>query len=245
MVQKLIAGNWKMNGLPSDIGQIHAIKAGLEDTPLSCELLLCPPSPLIMQYAAHAGDAFAIGAQDCHMNTSGAHTGDVSAALLKASGASYVIVGHSERRTDHSESDEVVAGKAIAGLDAGLTPIICVGETLEERRSGEAVSVVCAQISKSSASVLGQSYVIAYEPVWAIGTGLTPSIDEIAQMHSGIRAHLISVDAQKGAETRILYGGSMKPGNAAEILAVDHVNGGLIGGASLKSDDFLAIARAA
>ena len=233
-MKKLIAGNWKMNGLSAAKAEIDQLSA--KCTPANLEkadILICPPAP-ILSLIADAGKSAAIaaGGQDCHANTSGAHTGDISCEMLKDAGATYVIVGHSERRADHAESDEQVLNKAKAAQGAGLMPIICVGETEAERKSGKAVSVVLSQL-KGSLPEDGPR-VIAYEPVWAIGTGLVPTLDDIAEMHSAIREFV-------GPDTHILYGGSVKPGNAAEILTVANVDGALVGGASLKADDFFGI----
>ncbi len=233
---KLIAGNWKMNGLAAGITELDALLAA--GAPAGVELLLCPPATLVAAFAARAGGrAVVIGAQDCHPAPSGAHTGDIAAEMLADAGASYVIVGHSERRADHGETNELVQAKALAAHRAGLTPIVCVGETLEQRDAGETLAVIAGQLAGSvPADIPG--LVIAYEPVWAIGTGRTPTVEQVAEVHAAIAA-------QMGAGTRILYGGSVKPGNAAELLNVPHVHGALVGGASLKAADFLAIAAGA
>lgn len=236
----MIAGNWKMHGDRTSLAffdhpELRAVRRDVEG-------LICPPATLLAPCVAAAGQGgLLIGGQDCHANSSGAHTGDVSAEMLADSGARYVIVGHSERRTDHGESDAGVKAKAEAVLRAGLTPIICVGETLEQREAGPtgAFKTVEAQLANSIPET-SESIVIAYEPVWAIGTGKTASIQDIADMHAYIRA---SID--RGETRRILYGGSVKPGNASEILALDDVDGALVGGASLKADDFAAIIAAA
>lgn len=233
---KLIAGNWKMNGLAARISELDALLAA--EVPNGVELLLCPPATLVAAFAARAqGHAVAIGAQDCHTQVSGAHTGDISAEMLADAGARYIIVGHSERRADHGESDALVHEKALAVHRAGLTPIVCVGETLAERDAGETLSVIARQLMGSvPADIPG--LVIAYEPVWAIGTGRTPTTEQVAEVHAAIAAQAVP-------GTRILYGGSVKPANAAELLNVPHVNGALVGGASLKAADFLAIASGA
>ncbi len=230
---KLIAGNWKMNGLKAGIAELDALLAAAP--PAGVELLLCPPATLVAAFAARAmGGTVRIGAQDCHPAASGAHTGDISAEMLADAGAAYIIVGHSERRADHGESNETVHAKALAAHRAGTTPIVCVGETLAERDAGETLAVIAAQLAGSvPAGIPG--LVIAYEPVWAIGTGRTPTTEQVAEVHAAIAA-------QAPAGTRILYGGSVKPGNAAELLNVPHVHGALVGGASLKAADFLAIA---
>lgn len=236
----LIAGNWKMNGTDESVAVIDAIVAGAPDGP---ELFICPPATLIQRLC---GRGLAIGGQDCHAEASGAHTGEISAPMLRDAGASAVIVGHSERRADQGESDAMVAKKALAARRAGLLAIICVGETEAERDAGAALSVVARQINGSVPDgARGADTVIAYEPVWAIGTGRTPDTPEIAEVHHAIRAQLVERFGDEGAAMRVLYGGSMKALNAAEILAIDDVDGGLIGGASLKAEDFLGIAAQA
>lgn len=233
----LIAGNWKMNGLSGALGEAEKL-AGLAGGERGAETLICPPATLVAAMARRLkGTAVRIGGQDCHAKASGAHTGDISAEMLKDAGADYVIVGHSERRQDHGETDAIVRAKAEAARRAGLTPIVCVGETADQRKAGRQNAIVGAQIEGSLPLGAG-SLVIAYEPVWAIGTGLTPTSADIADMHAFIRA-------RAGAEVRILYGGSVKPQNAAEILALANVNGALVGGASLKAEDFFAIIAAA
>ena len=238
-MKPLIAGNWKMNGLAASVAEIESLIAKFSGAaPEDRDVLICPPATLIAHFAkAYSDEAIQFGGQDCHANESGAHTGDVSAEMIADAGAGFVIVGHSERRADHGESDATVNAKATAALRAGLTPIICVGETEAERKSGDALKVVGSQL-KGSLPETTQDYVIAYEPVWAIGTGLTPTSDDIAEMHAFIREN-----APSG--TRILYGGSVKPGNAEEILSIDNVNGALVGGASLKASDFHPIVMAA
>ncbi len=238
-MKSLIAGNWKMNGLAASASEVEALLAKMGGAvPADRDVLICPPSTLVASFASRYSDeGVQVGGQDCHQNASGAHTGDISAAMLADAGASHVIVGHSERRADHAETDDVVKAKAAAALKAGLTPIICVGETREQREAGEATDVVGNQLTGSLPDA-GGVYVVAYEPVWAIGTGLTPTNDDIAEMHDFIRAR-----TPEG--TRLLYGGSVKPGNAKEILAISNVNGALVGGASLKADDFYAIIAAA
>lgn len=235
----LIAGNWKMHGLAASIEEVEALIRMLDGSaPDDRDVLICPPATLVAAFAAQFSDeAIQIGGQDCHPAPKGAHTGDISAEMLSDAGAGFVIVGHSERRADHGETDEIVKAKAEAALRAGLTPIICVGELAEDRKAGRALDIVCAQL-EGSAPATDEEIVIAYEPVWAIGTGLTPTIDDIAEMHGFIRSK-----CAKG--TRILYGGSVKPGNAKEILAVANVNGALVGGASLKANDFYPIVMAA
>ncbi len=208
------------------------------------DLLVCPPFPLLGAFAAAlAGGRVGLGAQDCHARPAGAHTGDVAAGLIAELGAKYVILGHSERRQDHGETNADVAAKVAAALAAGLTPIVCVGETAAERDAGEAEDVVRSQLMHSLPE--GFAGVVAYEPIWAIGTGRTPTSAEITAMHAAIRAALVGQFPAGGAATPILYGGSVKPGNAAEILALPEVGGALVGGASLVADDFLGIAAAA
>ncbi len=238
-MKPLIAGNWKMNGLQSASAEIEALIAKFAGAaPADRDVLICPPATLLAQFAERYSDeAIQIGAQDCHAGESGAHTGDLSAEMLADAGAAYVIVGHSERRADHGENDADVRAKAAAALRAGLTPIICVGETREQREAGEALNVVGSQLDGSLPETAA-AFVVAYEPVWAIGTGLTPTIKDIAEVHEFIRA-------KTPVDTRILYGGSVKPANAKEILAVSNVNGALVGGASLKADDFHPIISAA
>ncbi len=240
--RKLIAGNWKMNGLNAALAEITAIGAGVAALGAKApDVLICPPFTLI---SAAAKGSVAIGAQDCHVGTSGAHTGDISSVMLKDAGASSVIVGHSERRADHGEDDALVRAKAEAVLAAGLQAIVCVGETRAEREAGTAYEVVARQIAGSVPFATPGAIVIAYEPVWAIGTGLTPTNDDIAAMHGAIRRELAKSDAARAAVTPLLYGGSVKPGNAREILTLADVDGALVGGASLKAVDFMGIVGA-
>jgi triosephosphate isomerase len=236
-MRQLIAGNWKMNGLAASLGEIEAL-AGALGSP-QCDVLICPPATLIARAAAAAaGTPIAIGGQDCHAQASGAFTGDVSAEMLRDAGATAVIVGHSERRQYHGETDAIVAAKAKAAWRAGLVAIICIGETEAERDAGKAYEVCKTQIAGSvPPGATPANTAVAYEPVWAIGTGKTPTTAEIAQMHAHIKASL-------PAGIRILYGGSVKPSNAREILGLDDVGGALVGGASLKAADFLTIVRA-
>lgn len=245
-IKPLIAGNWKMNGTKASLAEIDAVAAGLAATPnTKCEAALCVPATLLSAAVDHAQGKLSIGAEDCHHAESGAHTGDISAEMIADCGATYIIVGHSERREDHNETDATVKAKAEAAYRAGQVAIICVGETEAQRRGGEALNVVEAQLAGSvpdSATALNS--VIAYEPVWAIGSGLTPTAQDVAEMHLHMRNLLSSRFGDEGKKMRLLYGGSMKPGNAAELLGVDHVDGGLIGGASLKAQDFLAIVKA-
>jgi triosephosphate isomerase len=245
-MRHLIAGNWKMNGLARDLDEAAAMAAGAQALDGRVDLMLCPPATLIERLRRRlAGTPLLVGAQDCHADPSGAHTGDVSAEMLADAGASAVIVGHSERRTDRGESDSAVRAKALAARRAGLTAIVCIGETEGERDAGEALEVVGRQLEASIPDGDPRDIVVAYEPVWAIGSGRTPGEGDIAAVHAHIRAGLAARFGAAGREVRILYGGSMKPSNAAAILAVPEVNGGLVGGASLKAADFLAIGRVA
>ncbi|MEM8554284.1 MAG: triose-phosphate isomerase [Pseudomonadota bacterium] len=237
MARKLAAGNWKMNGLKAALDEVCAL---LENPKPDCDVLICPAATLLSPMSdLTVGTFIQTGAQDCHSAKSGAHTGDVSADMIADAGGSHVIVGHSERRTDHGETDSLVKAKAEAGLDAGLIPVVCVGETEAERDAGKTLSVVETQLKGSLPDTDG--LVVAYEPVWAIGTGRTPTLEQIAEVHTAIRAHLKSALGDAGDEVSILYGGSVKPGNAAEIFAVEDVDGALVGGASLKASDFGAI----
>jgi triosephosphate isomerase len=242
----LVAGNWKMNGLQADLAVVQEIAAGAQGFATVCDLSLCLPATLITRAATLAEEtSLSIGAQDCHCETKGAHTGDLSATMLADAGAQMIIVGHSERRADHGESDAVVRRKAAAVFDAGLMAIICVGETESERRAGMTVSRIESQIQGSvPENARAEQLVLAYEPVWAIGTGMTPTEDDVAEVHAALRAWLESRFGTEGQGVRILYGGSVKPNNAATLLDVPHVNGALVGGASLKTDDFLGIAQA-
>jgi len=244
-VRPMIAGNWKMFGKRADLREIAATLESVGKAADAVEVLFCPPTTLLGEAVdATQGKPVVIGAQDCHPNADGAHTGDISAVMLADLGARYVIVGHSERRRDHMETDEVVAAKARSVLAAGLTPIVCVGETLSEREAGRAAEVVARQIAASVPNEAQGALVVAYEPVWAIGTGLTPTIAEIGEIHGEIRRRLVARFGDAGAQVRILYGGSVKPANAGEIFRVDDVCGALVGGASLKAADFGAIIRA-
>ncbi len=242
--RKLAAGNWKMNGTQSALTEISTLNAKFPNP--DCDVIICPPATAITAMAALNGTV-KVGGQDCHANASGAHTGDISAEILADAGASAVIVGHSERRADHGESDQSVQAKALAAWRAGLLAIICVGETESERKSGDALKIVGGQLAGSIPDgATGQNTVIAYEPVWAIGTGLVPTLDDIAEMHNFMRGELTARFGAKIAESiRFLYGGSVKPTNAAEIFAVSNVDGALVGGASLKAADFGGIITAA
>jgi triosephosphate isomerase (TIM) len=240
----LIAGNWKMNGLKASLNELVAIGQGAGNIWQKADLLICPPATLVFSAAAAAiGSKVAIGGQDCHPKASGAHTGDISAEMLADAGATAVIVGHSERRTDHHESDELVRLKAQAAWRAGLVAIVCVGETREERDGGRTLDVIGTQLAGSLPDgVTASNTVVAYEPVWAIGTGLTPTTKDVEEVHGFIRAKLRERFSDEGGKIRILYGGSVKPSNAAELMTVANVDGALVGGASLKAADFLAIA---
>jgi triosephosphate isomerase len=248
-IRPLIAGNWKMNGLKASLGEFEAMLAGAADLAAKADLLVCPPATLIAAFAEKArgskthSKTFGVGAQDCHPKASGAHTGDISAEMLADAGASAIIVGHSERRTDHGESDVLVRQKAEAVWRAGLTAIVCIGETLNQRDAGQTLEICRGQLNVSLPDAArSDNLVVAYEPVWAIGTGLTPTVGDVEQIHRFIRELLIARFKGEGARIRILYGGSVKPSNAPELMAVTNVNGALVGGASLKAADFLAIA---
>ena len=240
----LIAGNWKMNGGAASLSEAQAVAAGIGGT--KARVAICPPATLVARAAEAAkGTGLLIGGQDCRAEASGAFTGDVAAEMLADAGASLVILGHSERRAGYGETDLVVAAKVDAALRAGLEPIVCVGETLEEREAGKALEIVTRQVRGSlPASLAGKAFSVAYEPVWAIGTGLTPTTPQIEEVHVAIRATLVEVFGEHGKAPPILYGGSVKPSNAAEILHAAEVGGALVGGASLKADDFLGIIRA-
>ena len=244
-VRPLVAGNWKMNGLTASLAEIKAMREAVDAGKAgAAELAVCPPATLLAQAAsALKGGKVSLGAQDCHAQTSGAFTGDIAAPMIKDAGASYVIVGHSERRQYHGETDVTVKAKAEAALKAGLTAIVCVGETRAEREAGKAIEVVSTQVRGSlPAGGAPETVVVAYEPVWAIGTGLTPTPANVAEVHAAIRKLLSEVYGPVGAKLRILYGGSVKPTNAKELLGLANVDGALVGGASLKAVDFLAIA---
>jgi triosephosphate isomerase len=244
-IRPLIAGNWKMNGLKASLGEFEAMLAGAAGVAAKADLLVCPPATLIAAFAEKArGSKLAVGAQDCHPKPSGAHTGDISAEMLADAGASAIIVGHSERRADHGETDALVRRKAEAVWRAGLTAIVCIGETQKQRDAGQTLEVCGGQLTGSLPDgARADNLVVAYEPVWAIGTGLTPTVRDVEQIHGFIRELLIARFNGEGARIRILYGGSVKPSNATELMAVANVNGALVGGASLKAADFLAIAQ--
>ena len=244
-VRPLVAGNWKMNGSRASLGEIAAMRRAVDAGAAGAvEVAVCPPATLLAAAAAVLeGGGLNLGAQDCAAADSGAYTGDISAPMLRDAGASYVIVGHSERRAGHGESDAAVRAKAEAAHRAGLAAILCVGETRAEREGGRAIEVVAGQLRGSlPGKATPADLVVAYEPVWAIGTGLTPTPADVADMHGAIRALLGEIYGEAGARMRILYGGSVKPANARELLGLPNVDGALVGGASLKAADFMAIA---
>jgi triosephosphate isomerase len=243
-IRPLVAGNWKMNGLSASIAELDGMKKGAADLAGKAELMICPPATLIASFvAATKGSSLAIGGQDCHAKASGAHTGDISAEMLADGGAKAVIVGHSERRADHHDSNADVKAKAEAAWRAGLVAIVCVGEQRTEREAGRTLEVVGSQLDGSLPNnATAANLVVAYEPVWAIGTGLTPTPADVAEVHAFIRKKLSERFGAQGAGVRILYGGSVKPSNAKELLTIADVNGALVGGASLKAEDFLGIA---
>ncbi|HZD89873.1 MAG TPA: triose-phosphate isomerase [Pseudolabrys sp.] len=240
----LVAGNWKMNGLRASLAELDKIVAGAGALAGKAALMVCPPATLVARVAEAArGSGVMTGGQDCHAKPSGAHTGDIAAEMLADAGAGAVIVGHSERRADHHETDAVVRDKALAARRAGLIAIVCVGETQAQREAGKTLDVVGGQLAGSLPdSATGTTLVVAYEPVWAIGTGLTPTPADVAEVHGFIRQRLNERFGGEGGKIRILYGGSVKPANAAELLSVADVDGALVGGASLKAEDFLGIA---
>ena len=242
----LVAGNWKMNGLKASAGELDRMVEGGRDLASKVDLLVCPPATLVAAFADRARDsAVQIGAQDCHAEASGAFTGDIAPEMLADAGATAVIVGHSERRSYHRETDAEVRAKAQAVWRAGLTAIVCVGETQAERAAGETLAVVARQLEGSVPDgATAQNLVVAYEPVWAIGTGLTPTAADVAEVHGIIRQQLSERFGEASSGIRVLYGGSVKPGNAKELMAVANVDGALVGGASLKAADFLGIAAA-
>jgi triosephosphate isomerase len=245
-MRSLIAGNWKMNGLAEDARALaEALKAQAEGAPLSCDLLVCPPFPYLGLVAqALAGSRIAVGGQDCHSATAGAHTGDTAAPMLRDIGCSYVILGHSERRSDHRETDAQVRAKAEAALSAGLVPIVCVGETEKERSADQTMAVISRQVKGSvPVGMEAGRLVVAYEPVWAIGTGRTATPADVAKVHAEIRRLLVGLVGEGAEKVRILYGGSVKPDNARELLSQANVDGALVGGASLDAAAFWAIAQ--
>lgn len=235
----LVAGNWKMNGTTAALKEARLLAGMLKDVRLKCEVMICPPATLLTSIKSVVkGAKIKLGGQDCHWHAHGAHTGDISSEMLEDAGCSAVIVGHSERRADHDETDETVRLKAEAAYRAGLTAIICIGETLEERKAGRTLEVIARQLKGSlPMNAVPTNTVVAYEPVWAIGTGLTPTVEQVAEVHASIRA-------KTDPALRILYGGSVKPANAVELMSVANVNGALVGGASLKAADFIGIIKA-
>lgn len=246
-IRPIVAGNWKMNGTGASLNELRGISHGfMGGLDAETEALVCVPATLLTRASEILRSTpVKLGGQDCHFKASGAHTGDISAEMLKDAGASHVIVGHSERRSDHGETDMVVHAKAEAAWAAGLVAIICIGETHAEREEGRTLDVLSRQIAGSIAAAAAPgNTIVAYEPVWAIGTGLTPTVPDIAEAHAHIRATLTDRIGQNAARMRILYGGSVKPANAVELLAIGNVDGALVGGASLKAADFLGIAEA-
>jgi triosephosphate isomerase len=243
MPRALVAGNWKMNGLQRSAAELSRIIEGTRGLAVPVDLMVCPPATLLAGFAALARDTrIAIGGQDCHPEAAGAFTGDLAAEMLADVGASAVIVGHSERRTFHKETDLDVHAKGLAARRAGLTAIVCIGETRAEREAGQTIDVVGRQLAGSLPdAATAQGTVVAYEPVWAIGTGLTPTPADVAEVHGFIRERLTARYGEAGQGMRILYGGSVKPSNAAELMGIANVNGALVGGASLKAEEFLAI----
>ncbi len=243
----LVAGNWKMNGTLASLAEVDALEEKLAGVQPACDVMICPPFTLLFPMSERLGDStIALGAQDCHWEEKGAHTGDIAAEMIAETGATAVIVGHSERRTDHHETDEIVNRKAAAAHRAGLAAIICIGETIDERKAGRTLEVLTRQLKGSvPAGSTAANVIIAYEPVWAIGTGLTPTPEEVAEAHAHVRKELAGlVGEEEAAAMRILYGGSVKPANARELMAVENVDGALVGGASLKAEDFFGIISA-
>ena len=241
-MRKLAAGNWKMNGTRASLSEVKAINAELDDTDPA--VVICPPVSLLIP-ACDIGGKIGIGAQDCHMVSSGAHTGDISANQIADTGATYVIIGHSERRTDHGETSDMIKAKAQAAHKAGLIAIVCIGETLAEREAGETLNVLGQQMSGSIPDgATSQNTVIAYEPVWAIGTGLVPTLDQIDEAHRFMRAELLTTLSADAQNISLLYGGSVKGSNADDIFSVADVDGALVGGASLSAHDFVPIIKA-
>jgi len=243
-IRPLIAGNWKMNGLKSSTAEFETMLAGAPTLAAKADLLVCPPATLVADFADKArGSKLVVGAQDCHPKASGAHTGDLSAEMLADAGARAIIVGHSERRADHGENDALVRQKAEAAWRAGVTAIVCIGETRGQRDAGQTLDICGGQLAGSVPDgATAANLVVAYEPVWAIGTGLTPTAKDVEEVHRFIRGVLTDRFGGEGGKIRILYGGSVKPSNANELMGVANVDGALVGGASLKAADFLAIA---
>jgi triosephosphate isomerase len=244
--KKLVAGNWKMNGNKASLAEIRDMVTAAAKLPANVKLAVCPPATLAgLASGILTGTDVALGGQDCHAEVKGAFTGNVSAEMWADLGATYLILGHSERRQFHGETDAIVAGKAAAAIRAGLTPIICLGESLEERQAGRTLDVVGRQLAGSVPNeAAGKAFVIAYEPIWAIGTGLTPTIPQVGEVHAAMRAGLKARFGAEGEGVQLLYGGSVKPDNARDLMHIPDVDGALVGGASLKSKDFLSIAEA-
>jgi triosephosphate isomerase len=243
----LVAGNWKMNGKMGSLDEVRRLMGMLAEARVRCDVMICPPATLIapmVQLVASSG--IKLGGQDCHSEAKGAHTGDISAEMLHDAGCSGVIVGHSERRASYGETDTLIRHKAAAAHRAGLSAIICIGETLEEREAGRTLDVVMGQLEGAlPPAATGEDTILAYEPVWAIGTGLTPSLEQVAEVHGAIRAGLRDrLGRAQGDAVAILYGGSVKPDNAKDLMSVSNVDGALVGGASLKAADFIEIIRA-
>lgn len=244
-IKALVAGNWKMNGTGKQLGELRKLVTAVNRKKPSADVMICPPATLLPRMAALKPKGVALGGQDCHANVEGAHTGDISAEMLKEAGAKAVIIGHSERRADHGESDKAVRAKVEAAHRGGLTAIMCVGESLKERKAGDTLKIVQAQLRGSlPAKCTAKNTIIAYEPVWAIGSGLTPTAAQVEEAHTALRKALVRRFGDEGAKMRILYGGSVKPSNAAELMSVPNVNGALVGGASLTAKDFYGILRA-
>jgi triosephosphate isomerase (TIM) len=245
-IKPLVAGNWKMNGTTTMLREPRLLAGMMRGVKTKCDILVCPPATILRRVkGVLKGSKIKVGGQDCHAAVSGAHTGDVSAEMLKDAGASYVIVGHSERRTNHKETDATVQAKAKAAHRGGIIAIICIGETLEERKGGKTLGVLTTQLKGSiPEGATAANTVIAYEPVWAIGTGLTPTTAEVAEAHAHCRKEIEGIMVGEGGKTRILYGGSVKPSNAEELMGTANVNGALVGGASLKAADFIGIIKA-
>lgn len=245
-IKPLVAGNWKMNGVQSSLAELKAMSAGFSDALQSkIDMLLCLPATLISSgVTTTAQSAVQIGAQDCHFNANGAHTGDISTQMITDIGATCVLVGHSERRTDHGESDAIVLSKANAAIASDLMTVVCIGETEVERKAGDTLKVLETQLAGSLPDDFSSNIVIAYEPVWAIGTGLIPEASDVEEAHGFIRSQMIKRYGENGKTIRLLYGGSVKPSNAKELMSIENVDGALVGGASLKANDFLGICAA-
>lgn len=244
-IKALVAGNWKMNGTKKQLAEVKKLATAIAKGKPKADAMICPPATLISRMADVKAKGIALGGQDCHANANGAHTGDVSADMLKDAGAKAVILGHSERRADHQETDKQVKAKVEAAHQAGLTAIMCVGESLKQRKAGDTLKVVQAQLRGSlPKKCTAKDTVIAYEPVWAIGSGLTPTAEQVEEVHTSLRKALVRRFGDEGAKMRILYGGSVKPSNADELMNVPNVNGALVGGASLTAKDFAGILKA-